>query len=170
MLQEMLRVNLEVEFHQQVQLEKLQIERPIYADCRMLPYEWFLTPQNRILKTDSVGHSEGHQLPGPVDVAWDLAGAIIEWGLSPAQTDFLLSEYQRQSGDHLRNRLPGYLLAYSVQRAAQCRMAAAAEGNRHDSKGLRNIYQTHRTKVHALLQHYTAQSKAHLPADARSPR
>ena len=152
MLQEMMRVNLEVEFHPQRQVESLYLERPIYADCRMLPHEWFSTPEGRILKTDSVGHGEGHQLPGPVDIAWDLAGAIIEWGLSPAQADFFLSEYRRQSGDNARNRLPGYLLAYSVLRAAQCRMAAASACNRCEVQDLRKLYQKHRARVQVLLE------------------
>src|SRR5262249_11759046 len=149
------------------QVEELHAERPIYADCRMLPHEWFLTPQGGILKTDSVGHSEGHQLPGPVDIAWDLAGAIVEWDLSVAQTDFFLNEYQRQSGDNLRNRLPGYLLAYSVLRAAQCRMAAASAGNGRDAQALRNIYHAHRARVQSLLEDRKARSGACLPANER---
>jgi hypothetical protein len=152
MLREMMRVNLEVEFDRQWKVERLHLERPIYADCRMLLHEWFLTPEGRILKTDSVGHGEGHQLPGPVDIAWDLAGAIIEWGLSPAQADFFLSEYRRQSGENPRNRLPGYLLAYSVLRAAQCRMAAASACTRREIQDLRTLYQEHRARVQVLLE------------------
>jgi hypothetical protein len=168
LVMEMMRVNLEVEFDRQPQVEELHAERPIYADCRMLPHEWFLTPQGGILKTDSVGHSEGHQLPGPVDIAWDLAGAIVEWDLSAAQTDFFLNEYRRQSGDNLRNRLPGYLLAYSVLRAAQCRMAAASAGDGRDAHALRNIYHAHRARVRSLLEDRKAPSGACLPADERS--
>jgi hypothetical protein len=152
MLQEMMRVNLEVEFHRQQQPERLYLERPIYADCRMLPHEWFLTPEGRVLKTDSVSHGEGHQLPGPVDIAWDLAGAIIEWGLSPVQADIFLSQYRRQSGEDPRNRLPGYLLAYSVLRAAQCRMAAASACTRREVQNLRKLYQEHRARVQVLLE------------------
>jgi hypothetical protein len=168
LLQEMMRVNLEVEFDRQLQVEELHAERPIYADCRMLPHEWFLSPQGGILKTDSVGHSEGHQLPGPVDIAWDLAGAIVEWGLSPAQTDFFLSAYQRQSGDNPRSRLHGYLLAYSVLRAAQCRMAAASAGSALDAHALLNTYRVHRTRVLGLLEDRKAQSVDCLPSDAGS--
>jgi hypothetical protein len=165
-LQEMMRVNLEVEFDRRRQMDTLQVERPIYPDCRMLPHEWFLTPQGRILKTDSVGHSEGHQLPGPVDIAWDLAGVILEWQLSPAQTGFFLSEYQRQSGENPRNRLPGYLLAYSVLRAAQCRMAAVSAGNQRDRQNLRKVYRAHRARVKVLLE--DGKALACLPADELS--
>jgi hypothetical protein len=152
MLREMMTVNLEVEFDRQWKVERLQVGRPIYADSRMLPHEWLLTPEGRILKTDSVGHGEGHQLPGPVDIAWDLAGAIIEWGLSPAQSDFFLNEYRRQSGEDPRSRMPGYLLAYSVLRAAQCRMAAASACNRRERQNLCKLYQAHRARVQMLLE------------------
>jgi hypothetical protein len=168
MLHEMIRVNLEVEFDRQPPAEALGVQRPVYADCRMLPHEWFLTPQGKILKTDSVGHGDGHQLPGPVDIAWDLAGTILEWGLSPAQTDFFLSEYQRQVGENPRSRMRAYLLAYSLLRAAQCRMAAASANSRHDRQNLRKTYRTHRTRVKVLLEDGKALGTACWPADELS--
>jgi hypothetical protein len=168
MLQEMMRVNLEIEFGRQRKVDRLQVERPVYADCRMMPHEWFSTTEGKILKTDSVGHGEGHQLPGPVDIAWDLAGAIIEWGLSPVQTDFFLSEYRRQSGENPRNRLHGYLLAYSILSAAQCRMAAASASSQREGQDLRNIYLSHRIRVKALLEDGKAPGTAYCSADELS--
>src|SRR5262249_22811105 len=83
LLKSMAQVNLEIEFnngHRDFDLE-VPIEHPVYPDCRMLPHEWLLAGDGRILKTDGVGHGDGHQLPGPTDIAWDLAGVIIEWKL-----------------------------------------------------------------------------------------
>src|SRR5262249_47707296 len=73
-LHEMMHVNVATEFGFAAPLPSLPLERPVYPDCRMLPHEWRLTRDGQILKTDAVGHAEGHQLPGPADIAWDLAG------------------------------------------------------------------------------------------------
>jgi len=151
-LGEMLRVNLEAEFGLSCPAATLPLELPVYADCRMLPHEWLTTPEGRTVKSDGAGHGEGHQLPGPVDIAWDLAGVIVEWGLETEAAEFFLEEYRRQSGDDPRKRMPGYLLAYSVQRMAHCRMAAASTSSLRDHKNLRFAYESLRQGVKVLLE------------------
>jgi hypothetical protein len=155
MLEEMFAVNLEVEFGRTAPIIHLHlpVEHPVYPDCRMLPHEWLLTTKGDVLKTDSVGHGEGHQLPGPMDIAWDLAGVISEWKLSSAQADFFLDEYHRHSGDNARPRLPDYLLAYSILRTAQWRMAAGSAGSHDDGPDLHNVYMAHRTTLQGLLEY-----------------
>src|SRR5438552_14255185 len=91
----------------------------------MMPHEWIAAGE-QLMKTDGASHGDDHLFPGPTDVAWDLAGVILEWNLGRDQRQFFLSEYERRSGDNARSRLPAYLLAYSVFRMACCRMAAAA--------------------------------------------
>src|SRR5262249_1010936 len=109
-LQEMTQVNLETELGFPDFLPRLPLERPVYPNCRMLLHEWGLTSEGTILKADSVGHAEGHQLPGPADIAWDLAGTIIEWELAPAASRFFLNVYERLSRDPASRRVPDYLL------------------------------------------------------------
>ena len=54
-------------------------------------------------------------VPGPVDVAWDLVGAVVEWELGGATREALLERYARISGDRgVRGRLPAYVRAYGV--------------------------------------------------------
>jgi hypothetical protein len=153
-LETMARTNLGVEFGAKAATFALEVplERPVYPDCRMLPHEWLFTEDGRVMKTDAVGHAEGHQLPGPADIAWDLAGAIVEWNLSGPAATFLLEEYRRQSGDAARQRLPHYILLYSVLRMAQCRMASVSMAGRREAKYLRGQYAQYRTKVKSLLE------------------
>jgi hypothetical protein len=141
MLEEMLRVNLGVEFNLDCKTSALPMEQAVYPDCRMHPHEWLQADDGRLLKTDAVGHGEGHQLPGPIDIAWDLAGAIVEWELSPAEADFLLAEYDRRAGDRAAPRVREYLLPYIVFRLAHCRMGAAAMANRREGRYLHRLYQ-----------------------------
>jgi hypothetical protein len=151
-LQEMISVNLGVEFALDGPLPALPLERPVYADCRMLPHEWRLSSSGLILKTDAVGHAEGHQLPGPVDIAWDLAGTIVEWELSPVASRFFLEEYRQLSGDAASMRVQAYLLAYLAFRMAQCRMAAEAMRGSLDATNLRIQYAAYALKIKALVE------------------
>lgn len=115
----------------------LTIERPVVCDGRMQPHEWLLTRDGRMLKTDSGSHGDDHFFPGPTDIAWDLAGAIVEWHMNEVETEFFLDAYRRASGDDARDRTVNYTIAYSVFRLAYSRMAAnALEGDEEARHGI----------------------------------
>lgn len=63
--------------------------RSVHVDGRLHAWEWLMTPTGRLLKTDAVDHSCGHDLVGCQDIGWDVAGAEIELGLSPEETERL---------------------------------------------------------------------------------
>jgi hypothetical protein len=63
--------------------------RPVHVDGRLHAWEWLVTPAGDLLKIDAVDHSCGHDLVGCQDIAWDVAGAELELGLSPAETERL---------------------------------------------------------------------------------
>jgi thiamine kinase-like enzyme len=92
----------------------------------MQPHEWLLTKDGQLLKTDSGSHGDDHFFPGPTDIAWDLAGAIIEWRMSSQQVKEFLEHYRQASGDDASARIDDFIKAYAVFRAAYCMMAANA--------------------------------------------
>jgi hypothetical protein len=104
----------------------LTMERPAICDGRMQPHEWLLTGDGQMLKTDSGSHGDDHFFPGPTDIAWDLAGAIVEWRMNEFKTEFFLDAYRRASGDDARDRIADFAIAYAVFRSAYSRMAANA--------------------------------------------
>lgn len=123
-LQQMAEHNLE-----QLRLDvpvSLQMERPVLADGRMQPHEWLLARDGQMLKADSGSHGDDHFFPGPVDIAWDLAGAVVEWQMNPSAVKSFLEMYRRASGDDAEKRIQSYITAYTVFRCAYCLMAANA--------------------------------------------
>jgi hypothetical protein len=104
----------------------LRLERPVLADGRMQPHEWVRTPEGRMLKTDSGSHGDDHFFPGITDIAWDLAGAIVEWNMSQDHVHRFLSAYRRLSGDDAARRIADFITAYALFRWAYCLMAAGA--------------------------------------------
>jgi hypothetical protein len=56
--------------------------RRVWTDSRLHRWEWHFGA--RTLKTDAVDHAGAHDLVGAQDIAWDIAGAAVEWGVDPA--------------------------------------------------------------------------------------
>jgi hypothetical protein len=105
---------------------RLRLERPVVADGRMQPHEWLRTDDGRMLKTDSGSHGDDHFFPGITDIAWDLAGAIVEWNMSQDHVHRFLDAYRRLSGDDAARRIADFITAYALFRWAHCLMAAGA--------------------------------------------
>jgi len=152
-LPEMVAFNLEQEIGESVpfDLDLLFCDRPIVADGQMHPHEWLRAKDGRILKTDASIHGDDHFFPGPTDVAWDLAGAIVEWRMESDAADRLLRKYKVLAGDDAARRLPAYLLAYSVFRMGYCKMAAEAEKGSAEATRLESSYRYYRASVEKQL-------------------
>ncbi|MFL5515610.1 MAG: hypothetical protein ACJ8DJ_05605 [Gemmatimonadales bacterium] len=108
-------------------------EAPAVAlDARMQPHEWLRTSSG-MLKTDATDHHVDHFFPGCGDIAWDLAGAVVEFNLPEAARDALTRQYRQLSGDRtMARRLPGYLVAYLAFRTAYASLAAETLANTDD--------------------------------------
>lgn len=115
---------------------KLHVKRPVIVDGRMQPHEWFRTREGQMMKTDSGSHGDDHFFPGPADIAWDLAGAIVEWRMDASQSETFLEMYRHASGDDARMRIGDYLTAYRVFRCAYCLMAANAMSGSEEAERL----------------------------------
>jgi hypothetical protein len=114
----------------------LQLERPVITDGRMQPHEWLLASDGRMLKTDCGSHGDDHFFPGPTDIAWDLAGAIVEWRMDASQKEFFLQCYRQASGDDAVTRTRDFAVAYAAFRSGYCLMAAKAMEGTHEQQRL----------------------------------
>src|SRR5579883_44541 len=150
-LERMMRFNFHEEFGSEV-VSSLEVQRPVIADGRMLPHKWLRDRNGVLLKVDNASHGDGHFFPGPTDIAWDLAGAIVEWGMDKHGIEALLNAYSSESGDDASQRLPGYLLAYSVFRMGYCKMAAEAMSGSAEKDRLACEYERYRMISSELFQ------------------
>jgi hypothetical protein len=141
----------------------LRLERPVIADGKMQPHEWLLTIEGKLLKTDSGSHGDDHFFPGPTDIAWDLAGAIVEWQMSEQQTTEFLNFYYRASGDNAKHRINGFIQAYAVFRLAYCLMAANAMNGSAEEQRLRRAADIYRTLL-MKSEHQSSALISSLPA------
>jgi hypothetical protein len=97
----------------------------IRTDNRLDRHEWLRLFSGRLLKTDALDHHSGHDLIGCQDMAWDVAGAMIEFGLDAREADVLVAGTERASGRHVdRELLEFYRIAYLAFRLGQASLAA----------------------------------------------
>jgi hypothetical protein len=153
-IRSMVQFNVAEEFGVELngQLAPLEGKRHVLVDGRMLPHEWIRTQDGRLMKCDATAHGDDHFFPGPsTDICWDLAGAIIEWQMSPDGTQRFIDRYRSLSGDDPGLRLPAFLLAYAVFRMAYCKMAAAAMQASGEETRLQDSYLRYRAAAKMLL-------------------
>jgi hypothetical protein len=128
----------------------LEISRPVLADGRMQPHEWLLT-EHSIVKVDGASHGDDHFFPGPADIAWDLAGVIVEWDLGSDAADYFVRRYVKLSGDRPQRRLPAWLQAYTAFRLGYCKMAAESLAGTGEEERLLRDYRRYRARTAASL-------------------
>lgn len=93
--------------------------KPCYGDGRLAPHEWIRTPAGAILKADAGGHHCDHTWVGRQPIAWDLAGAEIEWELDDRRAATLYRYVQQATGiEHCQATRAFYKAGYCVFRAA----------------------------------------------------
>jgi hypothetical protein len=100
-----------------------------YGDGRMAPREWRWTGDRRLCKLAGVAHDRDHTMIGTQSVAWDLAGAIVEWGLGSAARERLIAELAAS----LASRIPPTVVrfhesAYAAFRVGQATMTLQMAG------------------------------------------
>jgi hypothetical protein len=149
----MFEFNVHQEFGRELTLDEGELisTSPVLADGRMQPYEWLMAADGGFVKTDAISHGDNHFFPGPCDIAWDLAGAAVEWGLDPGALNFLLARFRDYSGKDASKQLPSYMLAYSVFRLGFCKMAISTVLGTEEEARLRSAYLHYRASASRLL-------------------
>lgn len=121
-LREMIRVNTGLELDP-------PSEETVAIDGRMLPHEWIET-EHGWTKTDALDHHDDHFFPGCQPVAWDRAGAAVEFGLLDSARDF-------------------WTKAYLAWRIGYCTLAARTLGADIDGSRFATLANRYRSKLRA---------------------
>ncbi len=151
-LEVMARINIERELNFDVGKDfRLEIVRPVIADGKMMLHEW-LQPADgsKPLKLDCAAHGDDHFFPGPTDIAWDLAGASIEWKLNESESAELVRRYRHISNDDAQGRLHSYRLAYAAFRMGYTKMAACAMRGSDEEERLWKDYRFYKETLQRL--------------------
>jgi hypothetical protein len=109
--------------------QSLPPPRRVATDNRLLPHEWLVLPGGRLLKSDGFDHCAAHDLIGCQDIAWDVAGAAVEFDLAPDETERLAAQIGQEAGLPVdRTLLASLRPCYLAFRMGACMLAAEALG------------------------------------------
>lgn len=116
-------------------------ERRVLTDNKIQPWEWLLLPDGRFLKADAIDHHNAHDLIGAQDIAWDIVGAILEFGLSRDEADTLLAAFAAHAGYRpTQQQLAFYTHAYIAFQVGHYTLSASAMGGEEDEAArLKNV-------------------------------
>jgi hypothetical protein len=88
---------------------------PARIDGRLHAWEWLRLPDGTFLKTDALDHAAGHDLVGCQDVAWDIAGAAVEFALPEAAIERLRAGVAAAAGREVsRPAIRAFRICYAA--------------------------------------------------------
>ncbi|HEX8682908.1 MAG TPA: hypothetical protein VF707_11375, partial [Ardenticatenaceae bacterium] len=126
---------------------------PRYGDGSLAPHEWVRSHGGPLVKVDNAGHDADHTIVGAQPLAWDVAGALVEWGLDEARAAPLRDAFHAAGGAPIPPAaLTFYRLAYAAFRVGQSSLCAHATS--HDpaeQARLWHAYGCYREEIARLL-------------------
>jgi hypothetical protein len=125
-------------------IEKLNIRKrflpgiygrePVAVDGHMMPHEWIKT-ESGYIKTDSIEHHSDQFFHGCQDIAWDIAGSIIEFGLNGSRKKGFVDLCKEKIDNRdLEKRIDFYIIAYLAYRLGFVTLAAVTLSGTNDGK------------------------------------
>ena len=104
------------------------------TDNRMHAWEWLVTADGRLVKTDAVDHHAAHDLVGCQDIAWDIVGAAVELELTQGERSKLREAVAAEAGHGIGDELLTLLtpLYLAFQLGDHFLAALAAHASRDD--------------------------------------
>ena len=132
-------------------LDRLAPPRRVRTDNRLHAWEWLRLPDGRLLKADAGDHCRAHDLIGCQDIAWDLAGAQIEFDVSRTDLDRLAGAVAAAARIPVDPMLLEWLApAYLAFQIGSWTMAAA-RSDAAERLRIRSLLDRYRIKLAALL-------------------
>jgi len=103
--------------------------RRIATDNRCDHHEWLRLSDGRVLKADALDHDAAHDLIGAQDIAWDVAGVIVEFDLAPTAAERLIAITGEAAGHPVDRDLLHFLTpCYLAFRLGAAQLAADSLG------------------------------------------
>lgn len=121
--------------------------RRVRTDNRMHAWEW-LVEDGRLVKTDALDHSATHDLIGQQDIAWDVAGAVVELDLSDEEKRSLCEILREATGRPIDLELFALLnLCYLAFQMGAFTMAARTHGGQSEAHRLQSMAERYAARL-----------------------
>lgn len=128
-------------------LEALPPREATIVDGRLWRVEWIRSASGYV-KTDLIDHGDGVRLPGPVDAAWDVAGAAVEYGIDPGTLREIIESCARGGRDDpkvLAGVVSAYRAPYAACQLGELSLAAREASSPAERLPLEKVVERYRT-------------------------
>lgn len=130
----------------------------VRTDNRLDRHEWLRTASGALLKTDALDHYRAHDLIGCQDLAWDAAGAIVEFEMSDERE--LIGPIEASAGRGVDPVLLAfYGVAYLAFRLGQARLGTTMVSDADEQRRLQRRGDRYGARLPHLLQHAAATTR-----------
>jgi hypothetical protein len=127
----------------------------VRTDNKLDRSEWLRATGGRLVKVDAVDHHQAHDLIGCQDLAWDVAGAIVEFDLTGREADRLIAISEQMAARHVnRELLNFYRLAYCCFRLGHAELASQMCGERAERERLNRCADRYASAGRRLLHQH----------------
>ena len=100
------------------------------TDNKVDRHEWLHAEGGALIKTDAIDHHQAHDLIGCQDLAWDIAGAIIEFDVAQDEAEGFVAAVESWAATRVDHELLDfYLVAYAAFRLGQARLGQSMSGD-----------------------------------------
>lgn len=125
----------------------------VRTDNKLQLHEWLRARDGALIKADALDHHQSHDLIGCQDLAWDVAGAIIEFDLDQGRANDLIACTEENAGREIdRALLDFYQLAYLAFWVGQYRLGATMTQDPDEQARLRHEGDRYIRKLQSLLE------------------
>jgi len=125
----------------------------VRADNRLDRHEWLRTPSGALLKCDALDHHQAHDLIGCQDLAWDVAGAMVEFDLDQSEAEQFIAATQEWADRAIdRELLEFYRTAYLAFRLGQMRLGASMVDDGGEQRRLNRCGDGYAAELQHLLE------------------
>lgn len=129
---------------------------PSETDNRLDRENWLRFPGRRLLKLDAVDHCQSHDLVGCQDVAWDVAGASVEFDLSEKEAERLADKVGAAVGRRVDRELVHFMTStYLAFRFGQASLLSEMPAGEPSQPRLRAQTERYRARLEAILLQQT---------------
>ena len=133
-----------------------ELERRIVrvrTDNKLDRHEWLRAKSGALVKTDALDHHQGHDLVGCQDVAWDVAGALIEFDVNQSEGEALIATVESEAGRAVdRELLDLYRFSYVAFRLGQTRLGATSTADPLERRRIGRLGDRYAAHLRHLLE------------------
>ncbi|NLE00332.1 MAG: hypothetical protein GX640_10700, partial [Fibrobacter sp.] len=115
--------------------KNLYEEDVVAVDGRLLPHD-FIKGEQGYIKVDHLEHHADQFFHGSQNIAWDVAGFCVEFGLTENSRRMVISRF-KYVDNFIDKKLPFFLIAYSACRLGYVKLAADSLFGNYDGNKFR---------------------------------